>query len=147
MDIFGFERVKISSQLKEQSEREEEGELLLPESEKKRRRRMRARELPVCLGLWVCVCVLVQLSECMRTDTWCSPSFAAHIVESSLAVWAVLYLSLFSLLFPPSLFCPLLSAFPPTLSFFPSFYNLCFLFRISFTMLQDFYCLSRRALD
>lgn len=58
----------------------------------------------------VCACVHARLGECMRTDTWRSPSLAAHIVEGSLPVWAILYLSFshfFPFLLPPFIFCPL----------------------------------------
>lgn len=61
----------------------------------------------------------------MRTDTWCSPSLAAHIVESSHPVWIFLYLSLFSPLLHPSILCPLVS--PPSAFFLCSiiiFYTL-----------------------
>ncbi|MED6274797.1 hypothetical protein CHARACLAT_020057, partial [Characodon lateralis] len=86
-------------------------------------------------------CVSARLDECMRADTWRSPSLAVHIVESSQPVWTVLYLSLFSLLFYPSIFCPPLSAFFPSVIFCssPCPYCLLLLFRSSFTMLRDFY--------
>ena len=77
---------------------------------------------------------------------------------SLLTLWRALCLSgpfftslslSFPFLFPPSIFCPLLSAlffFCSTRCFSSSLcpYNLLLLFRISLTMVQDFYCLGRR---
>ena len=118
----------------------------------RRRRRRRRRKRGEGESLPVCVCVHARYSKCIRTDTWHSPSLAAHIVESSLPVWAILHLSLLSLfflLFPPFIFCPRLSAFfiPPSPCCFsspPCPSNLILLFWISPTMVQDFCCPSRR---
>lgn len=134
----------------ERRERERErgwGRVIAASVGRKRRQRRgeyeSERELPVCLW-FVCVCVHAQHAECMCTDTWCSPSLAAHIVESSLPVWAILYLSLS--LTPTFPFYPFLLSFvflPFSLcSFFPSPWSYDFLlFRISLTMVQDFYSL------
>ena len=73
----------------------------------------------MCERVCVCVCVHAQLSECMRTDTWRSPSLAAHIVESSLPVWAILYLSLSLSLFPFYSLCLSFVLFSLPFSFAP----------------------------
>lgn len=100
----------------------------------------------------MCERVHARLSECMRADTWRSP----HIVESSLPVWAVLYLSLAPSF--PFYSLPLSFVLFSLPSFFPVFFftSLClyyllslslFLFKLSLTMVQDFYCLGRRGND
>lgn len=93
----------IAARKREEEEQEEE------EEERRAWEWERVACLLVFVGMRMCERVHARLSECMRADTWRSH----HIVESSLPVWAVLYLSrsLFSLLFPPSIFCPLLFAF------------------------------------
>lgn len=88
----------------------------------------KGRELPVCLcAVGVCVC----------TDTCRSPSLAAHIVESSLLVWAVLFLSTFSPFTLPLHLVPLSLRFSSLLYFSSSLSPP--------TMVQDFYRRGRRA--
>lgn len=90
----------------------------------------------------MCERVHACLSECMRADTWRSH----HIVESSLPVWAVLYLSLAPSF--PFYSLPLSFVLFSLPSFFPVFFftSLClllsplslfFLFKLSLTGLQD----------
>ncbi len=100
-------------------ERVDEGELLLPESARRRRRKRRRRtewerERVACLPVfasvcvWACVCVHARHSECMRTDTWRSLALprCSHFGELSACLGRSLplSLSLFSLLFPSSIF-------------------------------------------
>lgn len=88
-------------------------------------------------------------SECMCADTCRSPSLAAHIVESSLLVWAVLFLSTsvsFSFYFP-SLY--LLSLFLrlslPALFFFLLFLFLLLCCRIFIARAEEVHCWQRWA--
>lgn len=108
--------------------------------------------LLVFVGMRMCERVHARLSECMRADTWRSH----HIVESSLPVWVVLYLSLAPSF--PFYSLPLSFVLFSLPSFFPVFFftSLClyyllslslFLFKLSLTMVQDFYCLGRRGND
>lgn len=113
---------------------------------------MRVREscLSACVrgyaNVWACACAPQWVYACWHL------ALASHCGELSACLGCSLPLSrsLFSLLFPPSIFCPLLFAF--FLSCI-SFTSLClyyllslslFLFKLSLTMVQDFYCLGRR---
>lgn len=110
--------------------------------------RERVACLLVFVGMWMCERVHARLRECMCADTWHSP----HIVESFLPVCAVLHLSLlpsfpfYSLPLSFVLFTLPFSSLHFVFSLFllSSFF---FVSKISLTMVQDFYCLDRRAND
>lgn len=133
----------IAARKREEEEQEEE------EEERRAWEWERVACLLVFVGMRMCERVHARLSERMRADTWRSH----HIVESSLPVWAVLYLSLAPSF--PFYSLPLSFVLFSLPSFFPVFFftSLClllsplslfFLFKLSLTMVQDFYCLGRR---
>ena len=98
----------------------------------------------------MCACLHRSVSVCVLTPGARPPSLltlwrALCLSGSFFASLSLsLFFSLFSLLFPPSIFLP---PPPPLRCFvFPlrAPYSLLLLFRISLTMVQDFYCLGRR---